>query len=133
MAYAIVDARWPLVVARSTEYTDDVAALDPSYRALEVILAREQPFVLMFDMRGATSTSSRRRRLMEWCDRHADALTRLIVAGAVVAASSVERGFVTAALWVRSPPWPMRVFADPSEAAEWLLAEYEQRSIASAR
>jgi hypothetical protein len=133
MAYAILDARWPLVSARATEFIDDPDALDPSYRALEAILARQQHFVLLYDVRGASSTAARRRRLFAWCDEHADALTHLILAGAVVASSSVERGFVTAGLWVRSPPWPMRVFADSPEAEAWLLAQYARRSGSSDR
>jgi hypothetical protein len=126
MAYAIADARWPLVTARATEFVDDPAALDPSYRKLEQILARKELFVLLFDMRGATSTSARRRRLFAWCDQHSDALTNLILAGAIVAASSLERGFVTAGLWVRSPAWPMRVFSDSPEAEAWLFEQFAQ-------
>jgi hypothetical protein len=122
MAYAIDDARWPLVVARATKHSD-AAALEASYRTLEAILDRKQQFVLLFDVRGATSSSSRRRNLLSWCERHADALTRYLAVGAIVAASSIERGFVTASLWLRSPPWPMRVFADPDAAETWLLSE----------
>lgn len=120
MAYAIDDSRWPLVVAQVTEFVLEPRALEASYRKLEEILARQQPFLLVFDMRGASSSSSRRRKLLEWCEKNEDALTRYLVAGAVVAASSVEQGFVTAALWIRSPPWPMRVFADPGDAEAWL-------------
>jgi hypothetical protein len=124
MGYEIDDTRWPLVVARATKHLGDAAATDASYRKLEGILKREQRFLLVFDMRGASSTPSRRRRFMDWSQRNADPLTRLLVAGAIVAASSIERGFVTAALWVRTPPWPMRVFAESSDAEAWLLSNY---------
>ena len=121
MAYAIDDSRWPLVVSRATEFIDDPEAAEVSYERLEAILARRQRFVLIFDMRGATSTPARRRKFLEWCARHSDALTRYLVAGAVIASSSIERGFATATLWVRTPPWPTRVFGDPQEAEEWLM------------
>jgi hypothetical protein len=124
MGYDIEDARWPLVVARATKYLGDPAATDASYRKLESILEREQRFLLVFDLRGASSTPGRRRRFHEWCQSHEDALTRLLVAGAIVAGSGMERGLVTAALWVRTPPWPMRVFTDSSEAETWLLANF---------
>jgi hypothetical protein len=124
MGYDIDDSRWPLLVARATQYLSDPAALDASYRKLESLLQREQRFLLVFDMRGASSSSSRRRRFLEWGETHADALTRLLVASAIVAASSIERGFVTAALWVRTPAFPMRVFASSAEAEAWLLSNY---------
>jgi hypothetical protein len=128
MAYVIDDGRWPLVVARATVHSD-AAALEASYRKLEAILDRKQQFVLLFDMRGATSSSSRRRNLLGWCERHADALTLYLAVGAIVAASSIERGFVTATLWVRSPPWPMRVFAEPSAAEKWLMSTFTSRDV----
>lgn len=124
MGYEIDDTRWPLVVARATKHLDDPAATEASYRKLESLLRREQRFLLVFDMRGASSTPSRRQKFRAWCNSHEDPLTRLLVAGAIVAASSVERGFVTASLWIRTPPWPMRVFADSSEAEQWLLSNY---------
>jgi hypothetical protein len=124
MGYEIDETRWPLVVARATKYLSDPVATDASYRKLESILMREQRFLLVFDMRGASSTPGRRHMFREWCQRHAGALTRLLVAAAIVAASSMERGFVTASLWVRTPPWPMRVFAESSEAETWLLSNY---------
>ncbi len=133
MAYAIDDSRWPLLVARATEFMHDPADFEASYRKLESILARNQPFLLVFDVRGASSTSSRRRKFMEWCQHHADVLTRNLIAAAVIAASSVERGFVTATLWVKSPPFPMRVFAESSDAEEWLLTNFRHLTLPSAR
>lgn len=127
MGYEIDDRRWPLVVARATEHLNDTAATEASYRKLESLLRREQRFLLVFDMRGASSTPGRRQKFRDWCALHEDALTRLLVAGAIVAASSIERGFVTASLWIRTPPWPMRVFADSSEAEAWLLSSFSDR------
>lgn len=127
MGYAIDDSRWPLLVARATEYLSDEMAVDASYRKLEQILKREELFVLVFDMRGATSTSARRKRFREWGLQHEDALTRLIVAAAVVARSSIERGFVTASLWLAAPVFPMRVFTDSADAESWLLTDFAER------
>ncbi len=124
MGYEIDDSRWPLLVARVTKHLDDPEAADASYRKLEGILQREQRFLLVFDMRGASSSSTRRRKFAEWCKRHAGSLERLLVASAIVAASSLERGFVTAALWLDTPPWPMRVFASSTEAETWLLSNF---------
>ena len=130
LAYAVDDTHWPLVAARATEFVNDMSALDASYRRLELILAREQEFVLLFDMRGGASSSARRRKLLEWAERNGSALKRSIVASAVVVGSNVERGFVTAVLWVREPPWPMRVFTDSAETEQWLLAEFARLTAA---
>jgi hypothetical protein len=127
MAYAIDDSRWPLLIARATEYLSDESAADASYRKLEQILTREELFVLVFDMRGATSTSARRKRFREWGQRHEAALTRLLVAAAIVARSSIEHGFVTASLWLAAPVFPMRVFTDPVDAESWLLTDFAER------
>jgi hypothetical protein len=96
MGYAIDEARWPLVVARATEYLSDLVATEASYRKLESILQREQRFMLVFDLRGASSTPARRHKFREWCQRYEDPLSRLLVAAAILAASSIERGFVLA-------------------------------------
>ena len=131
MAYEIDDARWPLLVARATKLLSEPDAVDASYRKLESILKRDQRFLLVFDMRGAISSPGRRRRFLAWGESHADVLTRLLVASAVVAASNVERGFVTAALWLRTPPFPMRVFTSASEAETWLLSNYAHLTTSS--
>lgn len=124
MGYEINDTRWPLVIARATEHLSDPAATESSYRKLESLLRREQRFLLVFDMRGASSTPGRRQKFRAWCNSHEDELTRLLAAAAIVAASSIERGFVTASMWIRTPPWPMRVFAEPNEAEQWLLSNF---------
>lgn len=124
MAYAVDDSAWPLVIARAVAH--EPQALAAGYRKLEAILDRKQAFVLVFDMRGATSSSARRQKFQEWCERNTDALTRYLTGAAVVASSTVERGFITAGLWVRTPPFPMRVFANASDAEAWLRADFAQ-------
>ena len=120
VAYAIDDSRWPLLVSSATEFINDPDALEASYRRLEQILTRKQRFVLIFDMRGAASSSARRKKFIEWCERNSEGLTTYLVAGAVIVGSSVERGFATATMWLRTPPWPTKVFEDPREAEAWL-------------
>ena len=124
MAYTVDDTRFPLVLVRATEFSDPSAALELGYRKLEQILGREQAFVIVFDMRGASSSPGRRRRLIDWCVAHEQALTRYLVGGAVVARSSIERGFHTATLWLRTPPFPVRLFADVADAEAWLRADF---------
>jgi len=122
MAYVIDDSRWPLVLARAIPY--DPQTLEACYRKLEALLARKQVFVVLFDMRGASSSSERRKKFLEFGERHADAVKRYIAGAAIVASSPIERGFITAALWVRTPPYPMRVFSNAIEAEAWLFEAF---------
>ena len=122
MAYAVDDSGWPLVTARAIAF--DPQTLDACYRKLDALLARRQPFVVIFDMRGATSSPERRRRLQAFGDRHEADIKHYLAAVALVASSPLERGFITAGLWVRSPAFPMRVFPNASEAEAWLRASF---------
>lgn len=122
MPYAVDDSRWPLVTARAIAY--DVQTLEACYRKLEELLGRKQAFVVLFDMRGATSSSERRRRLQEFIERFSAELQSYLAAMALVASSPIERGFITAGLWVRRPLCPMHVFSTASDAEAWLRAEF---------
>jgi hypothetical protein len=123
LAYLVDDRRLPLVALRATAAVDDPAALDATYRALEQVLARRQRFLMLFDLRGASSSPSRRRRLLEWGLRHEPELRAYLGASALVVGNGLERGFVTAMLWLHPVPWPMRVFSSVAEAEAWLLRE----------
>ena len=123
-AYAIDVSRWPLVRLRATSAVDSTAALDVTYRDLEQLLARRGRFLLLFDLRGARSSPSRRRRLLDWGLAHESELRALVGAMALVAGTSLERGFVTALLWLQPVPWPQRVFSSASEAETWLMQEH---------
>lgn len=127
MAYIVDTSRWPLVRAWASdaEALSDPAALDATYAALEQVLARDRPFVTLFDLRGARSDATRRQRLAAWERTHEQAIQRLCVAHSVVLASPVERGLLTAYLWLREPVVPVRAFAGRPEAEQWALAQYQ--------
>lgn len=122
MPYRVDDARWPLVTAHAIAY--DPQTLAACYGKLEELLARNRTFVVLFDMRGATSSSERRRRLLEFGERYSTEARRYLAAVALVASSPIERGFITAGLWLQSPAFPMRVFSTAKEAEAWLLADF---------
>ena len=126
LAYVVDEARWPLVVLRATAAVDDPDALNASYRALERVLAKQRRFLMLFDLRGASSSPSRRRRLLDWGLRHEQALRAYLGASGLVVGNGFERGFVTAMLWLQPVPWPMRVFSSLQEAEAWLMQEHAE-------
>jgi hypothetical protein len=126
-AYLVDEQQWPLVKVRATPAVhDERAALDETYRLLGHVLEHQQRFVGFLDLRGATSSPTRRRRLLEWCRQHQAAIDQYMVAMAVIVRTSLERGFVTAGLWLSEPPVPTRVFDNPGEAEAWLWVEYSR-------
>lgn len=126
LAYVVDDGRLPLLVLRATPAVDDPQALDASYRALERVLAKRTRILMLFDLRGASSSPSRRRRLLDWGLRHERELRTYLAASALVVGNGFERGIVTAMLWLQPVPWPMRVFSSVEDAEMWLLQEHAE-------
>lgn len=110
------------MVASPTAHVHNDEALDATYVALEQLLELDTPLLLLFDMRGGTSSAKRRQRLRSWQQARNEQLERNVRAMAVVVGSQLERGFVTAALWLFTPAFPMRVFTEKRDAETWLVA-----------
>jgi len=120
LAYSIDTSRWPIVKAAATESVRDDAALDRFYVALDAILARGEPFASVLDLRGAYSNAARRSRFAAWQKQNDPEIRRYCRAQAVVAPSAVQRGVVTAALWVKEPVVPVKVFSTEADAMDWV-------------
>lgn len=128
-AYKVDESRWPLVVITPTEVVKDPVAMDVAYEAFEAFAAKRRPFVLLLDIRGAVSDPARRKRLTAWTEDRRAWFDECLIATGVVVGSAVERGFVTAALWLLSPSTEVRVFTDRPLAVEWLLKCYAERHV----
>jgi hypothetical protein len=121
MAAAVVDdALWPLVVVRwppGNASDSDVAE----------VLARLTTFygrrhaVLHDGLRAGSMSAQARRGTVAHSLQYEDEIRRWVLASAVVASSAVTRAMIKTVQWVAPPPSPFRVFADFSEAREWLL------------
>lgn len=120
-AYSVDSTRLPLVVVSPTAHVLNDDALDGTYVSLERLVGLDVPLLLLFDMRGGTSSPKRRQRLRSWQEARKEQLERNVRAMAVVVGSQLERGFVTAALWLFTPAFPMRVFTEKRDAETWLL------------
>jgi hypothetical protein len=128
LAYAVDVSRWPLVVIGATDAVRDNRALEATYAAIEAALARRQPFVAMIDVRGAVSDPTRRKRMIGFVQDRRAQLDHFLLATAAVVGSGLERGIVTAALWLLPGTANVRVFTDRNEAEAWLRQELTQRS-----
>lgn len=124
MAYTVDNSRWPLVVVRPTEAVSNESALDATYAAFTQLLKQPERFALLYDLRGAASSPARRRRLLDWLEEHRHELVEHLVGMALIVRTGMERGFVTATLWLKPAPFPLQVFTSEAEAEDWLRAAH---------
>jgi hypothetical protein len=123
---AVVDVeRWPLVFIRPPSgVSDDSADLDAYYRALEQVITRRRPYVVLYDVRGVKMSAGRRSRLRDWTNLHDSSIRVHLIALAVVVSSQSERAEVTAGFWSLEQSFHARIFDDVAEAERWLLGEF---------
>jgi hypothetical protein len=89
-----------------------------------VDLARTRPLArvcLLADARIAPKMDARgRQRIAQSFGRLAPILQSRGVAHAAVVAGRLAQGALTAILWVRTPPWPLQIFAHMEDADAWI-------------
>jgi hypothetical protein len=124
--------RWPLVVVRPPSRArggepieaDAEGELEEFYQSLEQVFARRRPYVVLYDVRGASISASRRDRMSEWTNRNDSSIRTHMIALAVVVSSEVERAHVTAGFWSLRQSYHARIFESIDEAERWLLSEF---------
>jgi hypothetical protein len=125
------DSQWPLLQIRyGMRISGDEA--DAYHRTLRGYLMLREPFVVLADARAAEVPPPRERQRMADFIRETEALSRRCVAGmALVMRTPAGRGVLTAVLWLKTPPFPMRAFGTVQEAAAWCrqqLATFRERT-----
>ena len=123
--YRLELSRWPLVVIpgpgdRPAEQID----VDSFYAELDALLARDTPIVVLHDIRGMRRDASVRKRFANWIDANGELLSRNLIAYALLLDSKLQRGIITAVLWLTRPRSPTRAFTDRDAAEAWLLDRY---------
>lgn len=120
--YRVDEARWPLAVFESPG-ARPVSEIDTDsfYAELDRLLRRRERFATLHDLRDTRPDATRRKRFADWIETHEAELRLRLAAHAVVVDSTLQRGMITAILWMTSPPCPMKVFDDREEAERWLL------------
>ena len=120
--YVLELGDWPLAKIYAPVACDP-ADLDPDsfYRHTDALLARETPFALLYDLRNSGGLSAaRRKRFVDYVEANHDAVCRYLVAYASLVDNELQRGVLTAVLWILKPPSPQRAFTSEVEARVWL-------------
>jgi hypothetical protein len=131
-AFTVDLERWPLVYIKPPAAPSDDANIIALYcRALESMLARRRPHVVLLDMRGARTTANGRRSMVDWLIRHDAAVREWMIALAVLASSELDRVQVTATFWSFDSSFHSRIFSDQPAAEHWLLSEYARHQAAN--
>jgi hypothetical protein len=116
----VEDGDWPLVVVRWPPGNASDADVEEVLARLTTFYGRRHA-VLHDGLRAGGMSAQAHRATVAHSLQHEDEIRRWVVASAVVATSAITRAMIKAVQWVAPPPSPFRVFADFSEAHEWLL------------
>ena len=99
----------------------------------EYFVAREREdrslwVALLVDLsRVERSEARNRKRIADTMTRLVPIMQRCCAGQAYVVSRPIIRAALTATMWLRSPPWPVRVFGDGAEARAWLAERLESR------
>ena len=118
-SYRIDLSLWPVaMVTIFRRPLDD--EFDGFLRELDALLARQQPFALVYDIRRASAANARQRAASAaFIQRHGEA-TKLCLGLAFLTDNPLVEGAVTAICWLTKPPFPMKCFRDPEEGLLWI-------------
>ena len=111
---------WPLV---RISYPEDVTDNDISVLAteLKVVLDKGERFCMVIDAaRTFSLTPKQRKMVVETIEGETLRMKKSCVAQAIVVKNSLARGVVTALLWLRDAPVPLKTFDDHPHAEAWL-------------
>jgi hypothetical protein len=127
LAYSVDRGSWPIVSIAATPSVADDQALEATYAALTLMLSRRQHFGAVIDVRGAVSNAKRRKRMSAWVEENRHVLDHFLVGVAPVVDTALERGVVTAALWLIPTPVRIQVFGDRGAAETWIRERIASR------
>lgn len=116
----IDERRWPLVVIRYPSVISEDDLRKTLARQSEIIL-RATPFAMLIDMSaGATLQAVQRKAVADSLQPLKDVMMQNMVGLAVVVASVLTRGAITAVGWVQPPGFPFKVFGALPDAEQWI-------------
>jgi hypothetical protein len=121
LAIEVDESRWPMLIIRWPSGSVTDADVEDFLTRSATHLTRGQRYASLHDgVRASGLDGKQRQRMSEYTDEHREALSRWMVAAAIVSPSAVVRGVVTAINWLSPPPFPQRQFAMRSEAEAWI-------------
>jgi hypothetical protein len=120
------DKRWPLVHLQWPTF-HDASHIQSVVIALKALLARQEPFVLIADLRDApTVTNAQLDHLQRFIEAQRDALTALCKGNALVVNSLAMRSMLTHLIEQLALPIPFRAVANMDDAEGWCWAQIEE-------
>ncbi len=130
-----IDFRHPtpdiLYITYRGEFSDVEYENALSRMVLELEKARQERRRVAFISIGTTDSSmspKQRQRTGEWLKQQASLLRAACVGQSVVVPGTVQRGVLTAILWMGDYPVPMRACASEEEATTWVRSLLETSS-----
>lgn len=116
--FTMDDRRWPLVHIKSPQSDVNVESF---FALIDVCLKKKTMFGAVHDIRGLPPLNAlQRKKFSDYISSKPALLKAYIAALGVVVNSGIERGIVTAVLWVSPVPFPVRVFGSMEEAEVWV-------------
>jgi hypothetical protein len=118
------DSQWPRVyVTWPSEALDD-EEFESAVRAMSALVKRAEPYVIIHDARRAVRPTPRQRAFAaEQQKRDAEPTRRLLKGVALVTASPLISGVLTAVNWIFPAPYPQKTFSMLSAAEAWATAQ----------
>jgi hypothetical protein len=115
------ESEWPLFRARMPSTALSEAEFSGWLERLDQLFRRGERFALLLDVRDAPLPTATERQdvaklLRTWHSRH----PYRMAAQAVVLKSALQRGILTAILWLAGPSYPTRPFSRRVDAETWL-------------
>ncbi len=90
---------------------------------------RGDTYAVVIDAREVGSVpATQRKGIVEWIDRDRQHLKTNCAGGALIFASSVQRGLWTAIAWVTPTPIPVKIFRDTPPAEAWLREQLQAKN-----
>ncbi|MFK7987131.1 MAG: STAS/SEC14 domain-containing protein [Sandaracinaceae bacterium] len=112
---------WIQTIPEAPELDEFMGAFEHFDRRIREAATRTERLGLVVDMRKyGMGTSIQRQRAAKTNELAERLLGSRILGQAVVMESAMQRGALTAVQWLARPTWPVRTFAERSEAIDWL-------------
>lgn len=130
MSVRIDDSRHPLVVVQFVGASTD-AEFDAYLEQMhQIVLARKQKNVTIFDATRSTDTNAQQRRKQaDWLKAHAGLLRTYSLGSAFVITSPLVRGVLTAILWLQPMPAPHTVVGTYAEGERWAIEKLREAGL----
>jgi hypothetical protein len=118
------DSKWPRVYVTWPSESLDDEDFESAVLAMSALVQRHQPYVIIHDARRAVRPTPRQRAFAaEQQKRDAEPTRRLLKGVALVTASPLISGVLTAVNWIFPAPYPQKTFSTLSAAEAWATAQ----------